>query len=211
MEALRDYARTHLAQHVPERPYAKNIEKAVWLWALEEARTRGEKPAFENRLLRQRYKQKIIQLMSELTRDATKVACTLVIEGGSVKLKYEVHPQLIYRLFKREVKSQDLPGLRAEQLWPDGPHSRAIFKHKERDLAMEKARANDEDYNGLFKCGKCKSVKTTYYQMQTRSADEPMVRPHQPRVMSIIFIILTLFPQQTTYVTCKTCGHRWKC
>ncbi|KAM0685429.1 transcription elongation factor TFIIS, partial [Conglomerata obtusa] len=26
----------------------------------------------------------------------------------------------------------------------------------------------------IFKCGKCKQRKTTYYQLQTRSADEPM-------------------------------------
>jgi DNA-directed RNA polymerase subunit M/transcription elongation factor TFIIS len=64
-----------------------------------------------------------------------------------------------------------------------------MLKSREKDMALEKARTNEEDYNGLFKCGKCKSVKTTYYQMQTRSADEPM----------------------TTYVTCKNCGNRWKC
>ena len=40
-----------------------------------------------------------------------------------------------------------------------------------------------------FTCGKCKSKKCTYYQLQTRSADEPM----------------------TTFVTCINCGSRWKC
>lgn len=39
-----------------------------------------------------------------------------------------------------------------------------------------------------FKCGRCGQRKTTYYQMQTRSADEPM----------------------TTYVTCTNCHNRWK-
>lgn len=39
-----------------------------------------------------------------------------------------------------------------------------------------------------FKCGRCGQRKTTYYQMQTRSADEPM----------------------TTYVTCVNCNNRWK-
>ncbi|KAK7282446.1 hypothetical protein RIF29_11223 [Crotalaria pallida] len=39
-----------------------------------------------------------------------------------------------------------------------------------------------------FKCGRCGQRKTTYYQMQTRSADEPM----------------------TTYVTCVVCNNRWK-
>ena len=40
-----------------------------------------------------------------------------------------------------------------------------------------------------FTCRKCKSNKCTYYQMQTRSADEPM----------------------TTFVSCIECGNRWKC
>ena len=40
-----------------------------------------------------------------------------------------------------------------------------------------------------FKCYKCKKRKCTYYEMQTRSADEPM----------------------TTFVTCLNCGNRWKC
>jgi transcription elongation factor S-II len=42
--------------------------------------------------------------------------------------------------------------------------------------------------NNLKKCGKCKKRKCKYYQMQTRSADEPM----------------------TTFVTCMECNHRWR-
>ena len=40
-----------------------------------------------------------------------------------------------------------------------------------------------------FKCGKCKKKECTYYQLQTRSADEPM----------------------TTFVTSIYCGNHWKC
>ena len=40
-----------------------------------------------------------------------------------------------------------------------------------------------------FTCGKCKSTKCTHYQLQTRSADEPM----------------------TTFVMCLDCGNRFKC
>lgn len=40
----------------------------------------------------------------------------------------------------------------------------------------------------MFKCGKCKERKCTYYQMQTRSADEPL----------------------TTFVSCVNCGNRWR-
>jgi len=42
--------------------------------------------------------------------------------------------------------------------------------------------------SGMFKCPKCKHRKTTYYSMQTRSADEPM----------------------TNFITCLNCQHRWK-
>lgn len=40
-----------------------------------------------------------------------------------------------------------------------------------------------------FTCPKCHQKKCTFYQLQTRAADEPM----------------------TTFVTCVNCGKRWKC
>lgn len=46
----------------------------------------------------------------------------------------------------------------------------------------------EQEHDGFFTCGKCKSKKTTYRQAQTRSADEPM----------------------TTFVTCLDCDNRWK-
>ena len=41
----------------------------------------------------------------------------------------------------------------------------------------------------LFTCFKCKKNECTYYQLQTRSADEPM----------------------TTFVTCVLCDSHWRC
>lgn len=46
-----------------------------------------------------------------------------------------------------------------------------------------------ESMTDAFECRKCHSRKTTYYQLQTRCADEPM----------------------TVFVTCLECGSRWKC
>lgn len=40
----------------------------------------------------------------------------------------------------------------------------------------------------LLKCGKCRKSNCTFFEMQTRSADEPM----------------------TVFVTCNECGNRWK-
>ena len=46
----------------------------------------------------------------------------------------------------------------------------------------------DDVADGVFKCPKCHKRKVTYYQMQTRSADEPM----------------------TNFITCLYCNNRWK-
>ena len=57
------------------------------------------------------------------------------------------------------------------------------YKRQE-DLYESKQEAMTDE----FKCKRCKSRKTTYYEMQTRSADEPM----------------------TIFITCLNCGNRWK-
>lgn len=46
----------------------------------------------------------------------------------------------------------------------------------------------DPEQGGQFRCRKCNGNKTTNYQMQTRSADEPM----------------------TVFITCLKCGHKWR-
>ena len=53
-----------------------------------------------------------------------------------------------------------------------------------RDTTVEQAKG----VQGMFTCPKCRKDKTTYYQMQTRSADEPM----------------------TVFITCTSCQHRWR-
>ena len=58
----------------------------------------------------------------------------------------------------------------------------------ERNFSEAQGAAPLEHPTDMFKCGKCKMRKTTYYQLQTRSADEPM----------------------TTFVKCLECGNRWK-
>lgn len=64
-------------------------------------------------------------------------------------------------------------------------------REAEAKWARDEARSDLGKLNGLtdmFRCGKCRERKCTYYQMQTRSADEPM----------------------TVFVRCTVCGNRWK-
>jgi len=98
-------------------------------------------------------------------------------------------------------KNPDLRGslmtgaISVQQLCTMHPHDMAgtdlrALRDKFRAYHLEAAKLlkNNQTSTDMFKCGKCGGRETTYYQMQTRSADEPM----------------------TTFHTCQKCGHRWK-
>ena len=72
-----------------------------------------------------------------------------------------------------------------QEMCPD-KWSDLINKKIERDKNKYERKLN---ITSEFTCYKCKSSNCSYYQMQTRSADEPM----------------------TTFVTCINCGNRWRC
>lgn len=185
---IREKARVNFTKALGPGALARNCERSVYNWAVQETRRLGKVAAWEDRLFRWRYTQKLIGLLAELKRDE-RVFPKLSIGPLGVTLELGVAPQLVGRLQNRQLESKNLARYSPEVLWPDGPHAKAIFKTHSKELAREQAKAKEADYEGLFKCRKCKSKKTTYYQMQTRSADEPM----------------------TTYVTCQGCGLKWKC
>jgi len=67
----------------------------------------------------------------------------------------------------------------------------ALYKELyDRQLLREQAQleGNKAMTTEMFKCSRCKKNQCTYYQLQTRSADEPM----------------------TTFISCLNCGKRWK-
>ena len=186
--ALRDFARSRLAQSFSSGPTVRNAEKSIYNWAVQQTRNCNDVASWENQLFKRRYKNKVLHLLEELER-APVADVTLEVQGDAVKLNIQYVPQLVHRIKRKELDVKGLAKYSPDVLWPDGPFARAMLALRERDLAIERAKAVEKDYEGLFKCRRCKSTKTTYYQMQTRSADEPM----------------------TTYVTCKNCGHKWKC
>jgi transcription elongation factor S-II len=86
---------------------------------------------------------------------------------------------------KGDVNEFDLCSYGPDKLFPERYNE--IMSTYKSDISKEVVK-QDENVEGLFKCGRCKTYKTTYYQMQTRSADEPM----------------------STFVTCLNCGNKWK-
>ena len=139
---------------------AKNIEIAIYNRTCRECK----EPSWENRWFRTSYKHRYLAISGSLKRG------------------------LLERILSKQVRCRDLMTMGPEQLEPNGLYSQTLEKLKKRDLDMEMLKRKDAEYEGIFKCGKCKSKRTTYFQLQTRSADEPM----------------------TTFVSCNDCGKQWK-
>ena len=83
-----------------------------------------------------------------------------------------------------DVKDMASGALKAERA-KQHEHSKMALMDKK---SYEKY-AGKEVVDGILKCPKCKSMKTEYTEVQTRSADEPT----------------------TKKCFCNTCNYRWKC
>jgi DNA-directed RNA polymerase subunit M/transcription elongation factor TFIIS len=167
---LREYARSKVLAYVEFPAVARNIERSIYNYAVQKTREvsrtadntmkhpekaqmieyrNSQTSTWECRGFRERYKHKLVHLLAEFKRG-----------------------NLVDRLKNGEIQVRELANYSPAVLDPNGPYCQAAQVLQTKELMMEESRAKEENYEGLFKCGKCKSTKTSYYQMQTRSADE---------------------------------------
>ncbi|CEP14146.1 hypothetical protein [Parasitella parasitica] len=135
-----------------------------------------------------------------LLKRAIDIEKTIYLEFGDINQEYKNK----VRSLALNLKNKSNPGLResvvsgelaVEKLCKMSVDAMASEEAQARDRklaeeALFKARGAEsaQAETDMFKCGKCGGRKCTYFQMQTRSADEPM----------------------TTFVTCVGCGNHWK-
>tara|TARA_B110000908_G_scaffold86963_1_gene103880 strand:+ start:487 stop:1053 length:567 start_codon:yes stop_codon:yes gene_type:complete len=149
---------------------AQNIEKGLYNRTIEEAAVQNILKKWENNIFKNLYKQLALQVYTNL-------------DGSS----YVSNGNLCKRLFSNEFTPYSLGyDMDHVDMYPN-KWKELLDNQKERNkylYEVDKALATD-----AYTCGRCKKKECTYYQMQTRSADEPM----------------------TTFVTCLNCGKRWRC
>jgi DNA-directed RNA polymerase subunit M/transcription elongation factor TFIIS len=97
------------------------------------------------------------------------------------------NPGLLRRVLDKDMGLKHLVAASPAELFPElwePVFERVAHKQLRRQLTIDADAAPD----GAFTCRRCKSKKTTFVLLQTRSADEPM----------------------TAYVQCLACQSRWK-
>lgn len=105
---------------------------------------------------------------------------------SNLSSKYSIkNKRLIKRLQEKEFMPHEIAEFRPENMYPE------LWKDIiDRELMRTKAAYEPQAtaMTDRYTCGKCKKNRCSYYELQTRSADEPM----------------------TMFITCLHCGHRWK-
>ena len=150
-------------QLIPELTKATNVEKAVYNWAIKEATNQRIVKTWANTFFVQLYTNRLRSIYANIT----------------------ANPGLLERIISGDLTPQVMEHITHYEMRPD--HWDPLIQEKTakyNSLFEEKVEANTEAYT----CRKCKSSRCNYFQLQTRSCDEPM----------------------TIFVRCLNCGNRWR-
>lgn len=146
----------------------QDLEAAIFMTAYNEAKRRHVISHWSNPLFKQLYKIVCMRIIGNLTPDSYVGNESLFekVKSGQIEIAH-MADFTSYDLYPERWKEMEDRRIMREQAYMEG----------------NKGRATDQ-----FKCNRCKKSQCTYYEMQTRSADEPM----------------------TLFITCVNCGKRWR-
>ena len=169
MTELRGKIRLNLKKIIKNPKLSKNLEIGIYNYAIKQARMKKIIRKWDNKKFEEIYLYRFRTLYNNLNPNSLVRNRTL-----------------LKRFKKGTISSSELAFMSHYEMFPE-KWKDLIEKKSKRDKltgTIDLSSATDE-----FKCYKCKQKNCSYYQLQTRSADEPM----------------------TTYVSCLNCGNNWKC
>ena len=153
-DTFRTNVKKKLNKIIRRKKLSLNLEKGIFNYTIQTARLRNVVRKWDNKAFVMIYVDKFKSILLNLNAKST------------IKNK-----ELLKRLKNKEFKAHELAFMTHQELYPE-KWKYLIDKKIKRDKSegvVDLSAATDE-----FFCFKCKKRKCSYYQMQTRSADEPM-------------------------------------
>lgn len=155
-------------EYMEDERLSRNIEKGIYNYMISYSKENNITRKWENQLFFNLYFSKIRSICLNLNKESF------------IKNVY-----LIDKIKKGDIKGEDVAKLSVYDINPNN-WKKIIDEKMKRDKI--KYELKPEAMTDQYKCRRCGSRKCSYYEMQTRSADEPM----------------------TQFFTCIDCDNRWK-
>ena len=147
---------------------SKNIEKSIYNYIIEVSKNRHIVRSWKNKVFYNLYINKSLSIYINLN-----------------KKSYIKNDYLFDKIKSNKIDPKNIAKLSVYDIYPDNWKDLMDKKSKMDEL---KYKLKPEAMTDQFKCRKCFSRSCSYYEVQTRSADEPM----------------------TQFITCLQCKNRWK-
>ena len=158
-----------LNTYVENKKKCINIEKSIYNFTIQEATRKKVVKKWDNKYFIMIYLDKLRSIWMNINDN-----------------NYIGNKNFVQLINDGTISTKEVALLTHQEIYPEIWRELidAKIKRDEKKFEVDKRGATSE-----FKCRKCYKRECSYYQLQTRSADEPM----------------------TTFVTCLNCGNNWKC
>ena len=147
---------------------SKDIEISIYNYTVEFADSKGIIKQWTNNFFKNCYLAKARSLYANLDKNS-----------------YIKNKHLLNKVINNDIQIKRIAFMEPHELYPEKWEALLKKKQLEDECIYETRMDMGTD---LFQCGRCHTKNCSFYQLQTRSADEPM----------------------TTFVTCLNCGKKWK-
>jgi transcription elongation factor S-II len=156
-----------LNKEITDINISRKIEKSIYNYCIRIARDGNIKRKWDNLIFKNLYISKLRSIYSNIS--------DCYIQNKNFKNK----------IITNQVDVENIANLSSYDIFPENWKDLIDEKMKKDKLKYE---LKPEAMTDVFKCRKCNSRSCSYYEVQTRSADEPM----------------------TQFINCLDCGNRWR-
>lgn len=146
----------------------RRIERSIYNYCILLSEKKRIKKKWTDTIFKNLYESKIRSIYSNIKSDS-----------------YIQNKEFKKRIIDGEIDVNKIADLSAYDIYPDVWKELIDMKTKSDKLKYE---LRPEAMTDVFKCRRCNSRSCSYYEVQTRSADEPM----------------------TQFINCLDCGNRWR-